>query len=183
MANTVIQLKYSEITATPVSLNVAEPAFSNSSGKLFIGDSNQTPIAIGGSYYVARVDEATSSNTANVIVKRDSDGSFSATVVKADLFGNANSATQLAVARTIAVGGDVDANSVTFDGSQNVTLNLELTNTGVAAGNYGGATQITTFAVDEDGRITSAANVSISTTLNIQGDTGTDAIALARFYD
>ena len=179
MANTVIQLKYSEITATPVSLNVAEPAFSNSSGKLFIGDSNQTPIAIGGSYYVARVDEATSANTANVIVKRDTDGSFSASVVKADLFGNANTATTLAVARTIGVTGDVDANSVTFDGSQNVTLNLELANTGVTAGNYGGASQIPTFAVDEDGRITSAANVSISTTLNIAGDTGTDAIALA----
>jgi hypothetical protein len=179
MANTVIQLKYSDVTTTPVSLNIGEPAFSNSSGKLYIGDSNQTPVLIGGNYYVARVDEATSANTGNVIVKRDSDGSFSATVVKADLFGNANSATQLAVARTIAVGGDVDANSVTFDGSQNVTLNLELTNTGVAAGNYGGATQITTFAVDEDGRITSAANVSISTSLSIQGDTGTDSIALA----
>jgi hypothetical protein len=179
MANTVIQLKYSEITATPVSLNVAEPAFSNSSGKLFIGDSNQTPIAIGGKYYVDRVDEATSSNTANVIVKRDTDGSFSASVVKADLFGNANTATTLAVARTIGVTGDVDSNTVSFDGSQNVTLNLELANTGVTAGNYGGASQIPTFAVDEDGRITSAANVSISTTLNIAGDTGTDAIALA----
>ena len=179
MANTVIQLKYSEITATPASLNVAEPAYSNSSGKLYIGNSANTPVLIGGKYYVDRVDEATSANTANVIVKRDSAGSFSATVVKADLYGNANSATQLLTARTIGVTGDVDANSVSFDGTQNITLNLELTNTGVAAGTYGGATQIPTFAVDADGRITSAANVAISTTLNIAGDTGTDAVALA----
>ena len=54
MANTVIQLKYSEVTATPVSLNVAEPAYSNSSGKLFIGDNNQTPVLIGGKYYKTR---------------------------------------------------------------------------------------------------------------------------------
>ena len=179
MANTVIQLKYSEITATPASLNVAEPAYSNSSGKLYIGNSANTPVLIGGKYYVDRVDEATSANTANVIVKRDGSGSFSATVVKADLYGNANSATQLLTARTIGVTGDVDANSVSFDGTQNITLNLELTNTGVGAGTYGGATQIPTFAVDADGRITSAANVAISTTLNIAGDTGTDAVALA----
>jgi trimeric autotransporter adhesin len=136
-------------------------------------------VLIGGKYYVDRVDEATSANTANVIVKRDGAGSFSATVVKADLYGNANSATQLLTARTIGVTGDVDANSVSFDGTQNITLNLELTNTGVGAGTYGGATQIPTFAVDADGRITSAANVAISTTLNIAGDTGTDAVALA----
>jgi len=179
MANTVIQLKYSEVTATPASLNVAEPAYSNSSGKLYIGNSANTPVLIGGKYYVDRVDEATSANTANVIVKRDGAGSFSATVVKADLYGNANSATQLLTARTIGVTGDVEANSVSFDGTQNITLNLELTNTGVGAGNYGGATQIPTFAVDADGRITSAANVAISTTLNIAGDTGTDAVALA----
>ena len=179
MANTVIQLKYSEITATPASLNVAEPAYSNSSGKLYIGNSANTPVLIGGKYYVDRVDEATSANTANVIVKRDGAGSFSATVVKADLYGNANSATQLLTARTIGVTGDVDANSVSFDGTQNITLNLELTNTGVGAGTYGGATQVPTFVVDADGRITSAANVAISTTLNIAGDTGTDAVALA----
>ena len=179
MANTVIQLKYSEITATPASLNVAEPAYSNSSGKLYIGNNNSTPVLIGGKYYVDRVDEATSANTANVIVKRDGSGSFSASVVRADLYGNANSATQLLTARTIGVTGDVDANSVSFDGTQNITLNLELTNTGVGAGTYGGATQVPTFVVDADGRITSAANVAISTTLNIAGDTGTDAVALA----
>ena len=178
MANTVIQLKWSELTATPTTLNVAEPAYSNTSGKLFVGGTNQTPILIGGKYYVDRVDEATSANTANVIVKRASDGGLSASYVRAALFGNANTATTLQTGRTIGVTGDVEANSVSFDGSQAITLNIELTNTGVGAGNYGGATQIPTFAVDVDGRITSAANVSVATGLSVAGDSGTDTVAL-----
>jgi hypothetical protein len=178
MANTVIQLKWSEVSASPTTLNVAEPAYSNSSGKLFIGDSANTPVLIGGKYYVDRVDEATSANTANVIVKRAADGGFSATYIRSALFGNANTATTLQTARTIGVTGDVDANSVSFDGSQNITLNLELTNTGVTAGNYGGASQIPVFAVDVDGRITTAANASVATALSFAGDSGTGSLAL-----
>jgi len=178
MANTVIQLKWSEVSATPVTLNVAEPAYSNTSGKLFVGGTNQVPILVGGKYYVDRVDEASSANTANVIVKRATDGGFSATYVRAALFGNANTATTLQTARTISVTGDVDSNSVSFDGSQNIQLNLELTNTGVTAGNYGGASQIPVFAVDVDGRITSAANTSVATALSFAGDSGTGSLAL-----
>lgn len=53
MANTVIQLKYSTVTATPSSLNVAEPAYSYSSNTLFIGSPTGTgSIAIGGKFYL-----------------------------------------------------------------------------------------------------------------------------------
>ena len=128
MANTVIQLKFSEVTAAPPSLNVAEPAYSNTSGKLFIGDANQAAILIGGKYYVDRVDEATSANTSNVIVKRDSDGNFSASVVKADLYGNANSATQLQTVRYINLSGKATGTAA-FDGTANADIAVELDNT------------------------------------------------------
>lgn len=53
MANTTIQLKYSNTTATPTSLNVAEPAYSYSSNTLFIGSPSGTgSIAIGGKFYL-----------------------------------------------------------------------------------------------------------------------------------
>lgn len=53
MANTVIQLKYSTVTATPPSLNVAEPAYSYTSNTLFIGTPEGTgAIAIGGKFYL-----------------------------------------------------------------------------------------------------------------------------------
>ena len=178
MANTVIQLKWSEVTSTPSTLNVAEPAYSNTSGKLFIGRTNGGPVAVGGAYYTNLVDAATDANTASAIVKRDASGIFSTTAVRASLFGNANTAAAWQTARTIGVSGDANG-TVSIDGSANANIPLTLGNSGVTAGGYGSITQIPTFVVDSKGRITSAANVSISTTLNIAGDTGTDAVALA----
>ena len=53
MANTLIQIKSSLVTATPTSLNVAEPAYSYASNTLFIGTPNGTGvIPIGGKFYL-----------------------------------------------------------------------------------------------------------------------------------
>jgi hypothetical protein len=178
MANTVIQLKYSESTATPASLNVAEPAYSNNSNKLFIGLAGNQVVAIGGKYYTDIVDAATNVNTVSTLVKRDASGNFSAGTITAALSGNATTASAWQTARTIGVSGDANG-TVSIDGSANANIPLTLGNSGVTAGTYGGATQIPTFVVDSKGRLTSAANVAISTTLNIAGDTGTDAVALS----
>jgi hypothetical protein len=181
MANTVIQLKYSDVTATPSSLNTAEPAYSNSSNKLFIGQSDGSVVAIGGKYYTALVDAATSANTASTIVKRDSNNDFTAGTITANLSGNATTATTLKTARDIGLAGDATGN-VSFDGSSNVTLTVDLSDTGVAAGTYGGSSNIAVFTVDAEGRLTSASNsaVSIAANLSFAGDTGgTGTLALA----
>jgi len=181
MANTVIQLKYSDVTATPLSLNTAEPAYSNSSNKLFIGQSDGSVVAIGGKYYTALVDAATSANTASTIVKRDSNNDFTAGTITANLSGNATTATTLKTARNIGLAGDATGN-VSFDGSSNVTLTVDLSDTGVSAGTYGGSSQIPVFTVDAEGRLTSASNtaVSIAANLSFAGDSGgTGTLALA----
>ena len=168
MANTVIQLKYSNVTGTPPSLNVAEPAYSNVSNKLWIDDGSEV-VAIGGKHYTGIIDSATSLATGNTIVLRDNSGNFEAATITANLTG------KLTNARTISLSGDANG-SISFDASQDVTISVDLTSSGVTAGHYGSTTQIPTFRVDTDGRILNAANVSIATSLAVAGDTGTASV-------
>lgn len=65
--------------------------------------------------------------------------------------GNADTATKLATARSIAATGDIGW-SVTFDGSANVSSVATLANTGVGAGTFKSVT------VDAKGRVTAGTN-------------------------
>jgi hypothetical protein len=181
MANTVIQLKYSNITNKPPLLNVAEPAYSNVSGTLWIDDGTAV-VAIGGKAYTDKIDAAASAATANVLVKRDTTGNASFNYVLANvvgsLYGNAQTATKLQTTRYFNLSGDIDSVSYAFDGTANVDATFELTNTGVSSGTYGGTTNVPVFTVDADGRITSAANVSVGTTLSFAADTSNGSLDL-----
>lgn len=92
----------------------------------------------------ANISDATNSNTANMIVKRDASGNFSAGTVTAALSGNSSTATTLQNSRTI--------NGTSFNGSTNITTNSwgysrNLAFTGFATGN---------------GNVDGSGNVSIS---------------------
>ena len=55
---------------------------------------------------------------------------------------------------------------------------VTLSSTGVTAGQYGGQTGIPVITVTAEGRISALSTVTIATTLNIAGDTGTDGVSL-----
>ena len=68
-----------------------------------------------------QISNQTNANTANMIVKRDQSGNFSAGTITQQLSGNQSTATKLQTQRSIQLTGQV-AGSQNFDGSQNVSI-------------------------------------------------------------
>lgn len=74
----------------------------------------------------------------------------------------------------ITGGGVVGGTAITatyVDSTGKTTLSLN--NTAVTPGSYGSATAIPTFTVDQQGRLTAAGTVAISSSFNIAADSGT----------
>lgn len=184
-SNTEILIKRSLSTDRPASLKSGELAYSYTSNTIFIGTSDGLgTLNIGGVFYTSQIDNATSANTGGTLVRRDATGNASFNYVTANYFagtfqGNSDTATALQTARDFSINGsDVESSAVSFDGTGNVVLQGNLKTTGVTAGTYGGQTEIPVFTVDDKGRISSAANVSVATTLNFAGDSGSGTVDL-----
>jgi len=134
MANTVIQLKYSTVTATPSTLNVAEPAYSYTSNIAYIGSPAGTgSIAIGGKFYIdqqgliynhANAAFNAANNASDLWVRNQANGAFIAANSAAD-YANAAFRT----ANNAAAVNDTQNNSITaaFSQANNTT------NTGTSA--------------------------------------------------
>jgi len=80
---------------------------------------------------------------------------------------------------TIAI--DLDGETLTISGGTGLTsaaagntLTINLDDTAVTAGDYGSATQIPTFTVDAQGRLTAAGTASISSSFTLAADSGTN---------
>lgn len=170
MSNTIIQIKRSDANSQPANLSAGEFAYSYLSNTLFLGTTNGTGVInVGGLLYTQTIDAATAANTANTLVKRRSDGAFFG-----QLFGNANTATALQTGRYIGINqGDVNANSVYFDGTGNANVALVLsTMANVTAGQYGSTTAIPVITVAANGRVSNISTVAIDTQFTVAGNTG-----------
>ena len=82
---------------------------------------------------------------------------------------------------------DLDTQSITVAGDTGITtsasgqtITVDLDDTAVTPASYGSSTQIPTFTVDQQGRLTAAGTAAITTSLTIQSDDAADnAVALA----
>jgi len=178
ISNTSLLIKRSTTTATPTSLKAGEIAYSYSSNNFFIGTPDGTgSLPLGGFNTYTAVNNSTAANTGGTIVKRATDGSFFG-----QLFGNANTATALQTARNFSIsGGDIAASTQSFDGTGAVVLNASLNAiSGLTAGFYGGSsaglTVIPVVQVAANGRVTSIANTSVTTSFGISDGTTSNTI-------
>lgn len=169
ISNTVVLIKRSNTTTKPTTLNSGELAYSYLSNTLFIGNTTGTGVVnVGGQYYTTTLDNATSANVANTLVKRDANGAF------AGYFsGIANSATFLANPQNFSIsGGDIAASAVVFGGNNAVVLNASLNAvSGLSAGTYGSTSTIPIITVAANGRIMAISSGG-SASINIAGNTG-----------
>jgi hypothetical protein len=84
MANTTIQILRSYVNTEPTSLDDGELAYSFVSNIMFIGDSSNEILKVGGEFYTNTIDLATSNNTPNTLVIRDSNGAVNVVVETVD---------------------------------------------------------------------------------------------------
>jgi len=183
MANTNILIKRSSLIGRPGSLLAGELAYSYASNTIFIGTPDGTGVVnVGGQYYTSQVDNATDAATGFTLVKRDATGNASFNFITAniigEIIGNANSATQLQTARNFSIDGtDITASAISFNGTGDVVLNASLDAVpGLSAGAYGSTTEIPVVTVGANGRVLAISTSSISTSFDVEGDTGTTEI-------
>lgn len=78
---------------------------------------------------------------------------------------------------TITISGDADGSAtMTNLGNVNIAITLDTVNANV--GTFGSSTAIPVVTVNGKGLVTGVSTASISTTLNISGDSGTDGVSL-----
>ena len=74
--------------------------------------------------------------------------------------------------QTFAITGDTGI--TTTASNQGLSIDLDDTLTVAEAGSYGSSTSIPTFTVNQQGQLTAVGSASVSTTLDIAADSGTD---------
>jgi hypothetical protein len=100
-------------------------------------------------------------------------GSYTYPSIQVDAYG-----------RTTTISSQTPVTTITSNSSSRITQSatsgpvlFDLATSGVTAGTYGSATLIPTITVDDRGRVTSASNNSISTTINLVANTGSGTVS------
>lgn len=197
MANTIrIKRRASGNAGAPGSLENAELAYNEVDDVLYYGKGT------GGAGGTATTVEAIGGSGAYITLSGvqtvTGNKTFSGLVLVPTPTANAHAATKLyvdqavgAVSGSFTVAGDGGSNQtvtlgdtltisggtgLTSAGSSTDTITINLDNTAVTAATYGNASAVATFTVDAQGRLTNAANTTISIVGSQVSDLGTAAV-------
>jgi hypothetical protein len=151
MSNTVIQIKRSSTTAVPTngSLSAAEPAYSYSSNKLFLGSSDGAgTIAVGGKFFIDQ--QNTIFNAANTV------------------YDQANVATVSAVAGQLTANTAYDkanaANNLAYSGSLTASASYDQANTATISAAAGKLTANTAYDKANSANLVASASFDFANT-------------------
>ena len=174
ISNTSILIKRSSANTAPSTLKSGELAVSYVSNVLYLGNSTGTGVVnVGGQFYTSQIDNATQSNTAGTLVKRDPSGS-----IYGQFYGTSNAAVILQTSQNFSISGsDITATNVGFNGSGAVTLNASLNAVpGLGSGSIGSATAIPIITYAANGRIIAVSSAAASSNLIISDGTTSNTI-------
>jgi hypothetical protein len=198
MANTLrIKRRTSGANTAPTSLENAELAFNEVSDILYYGKG--TGGAGGSATAVEAIGGSGAFTTLTSAQTISGDKTFSGVVIVPTPSSNTHAATKLYVDSAIAnvataftVAGDSGSSQTITTGSDTLTISggtglssvagatdtvtINLDNTAVTAGSYGGAGTVASFTVDAQGRLTSASNTTISITGSQVSDLSTATV-------
>lgn len=168
--NTIIQILRSDATAYPTTLNPGEQAYSFVTQKLFIGNTTSGVITIGGKYYVDLIDNATSSNSSNTLVRRDNSGNVAFNMASVVL--NASGATDVVNKQYLDSRLSGISSNTIFDGTagQNGYSNVHVNST-VGGGQVILVANNSTVATFTKTSTTFVQDVGITGNLVVQGTT------------
>ena len=104
-------------------------------------------------------------------LKTDGSGnlSFGTVVTTLSIAADSGSNDSVSTGETITFSGDTGITTSVTDN----TITIDLDDTAVTPGSYGSATQIPTFTVDQQGRLTAAGTAAVATTLTVVDDSST----------
>ena len=118
--------------------------------------------------------------TGNTISSTDTNGAINITpngagkTIVTNLYIGDSSTSLQEYIEDISGGSVVGGNVLTATYDDNAgTTTLDLDDTAVTPGNYGSSTEIPTFTVDQQGRLTAAGVVDVATTLSLAAENGT----------
>ena len=142
-----IQIKRSSTTAAPsTSLAAGELAYSSNSDKLFIGHPD--------------------GSTGNIVI---------ASTAPLTVGGDSGTDVTINIQDLLDITGDTGITTTIAKSGTTATLSVDLDDTLVTPGSYGSTTAIPTFTVDQQGRLTAAGSVAISTEWTLADEAGSTA--------
>lgn len=132
-------------------------------------------VALGSSATAAT--QSAGDNSTSVATTAYVDSAIFASTYTFTLAGDGGTSQEITDAETATIAGGT---GISTTASASNTLTIDLDDTTVVSGSYGSATEIPTFTVDAQGRLTTAGTASISTTLTVDADGATsEDVALA----